>query len=182
MGAVTHTGWQQMTGVIDPNAPWPGGRVYGPDNGTIDYPIRLLGLVIDRTDGPATGALCFDDINFGTGAPPSTQAEAPAPPASAPAVTDPCADIPAPTSSDVMVRFVNESDSVATAYWVAGDNQLQEYQSIDPGNTYDQETYNTHQWLLKDPNGVVLLEYTATDALTQCVRIPPAGGVQGGGN
>ncbi len=65
MGMVSHTGWRQMSGAIDADAEWPGGRLYGPDNGTIDYPIRFLGLNVDRIDGPTTGTIVFDDIAFG---------------------------------------------------------------------------------------------------------------------
>ncbi|MEM7343415.1 MAG: flagellar filament outer layer protein FlaA, partial [Chloroflexota bacterium] len=72
MGAIAFNGWQQMAGAIDANAPWPGGHVYGPKNGTIDYPIKFLGLVVDRTGGPKTGALSFDDITFSKGEAPAT--------------------------------------------------------------------------------------------------------------
>ena len=96
MGSVTHTGWQQMTGVIAPNAPWPGGRVYGPENGAIDYPIRFQSIVVDRTDGPATGTLCFDNFAFSMG------------------------DVPAPTSAQDTTASDDAGESAPTSNDAAG--------------------------------------------------------------
>jgi serine/threonine protein kinase len=64
LGKVGAAGWQQMSGRIDATRPWPSGRVYGPDNGTIDYPIRFYALVLDRPgSGPQSGTVYLDDIS-----------------------------------------------------------------------------------------------------------------------
>jgi len=64
LGRVGAGGWQQMRGRIAPDLPWPSGRVFGPDNGKIDYPVRFYGLVLDRPDrGPLTGHIYLDDIS-----------------------------------------------------------------------------------------------------------------------
>jgi hypothetical protein len=75
IGRVWHEGWEKMSGAIDPTREWPTTRVYGPDdNKQIDYPLRFNGIVIDRVDGPKTGAIYFDDIAFTSGAAGATPA------------------------------------------------------------------------------------------------------------
>ncbi len=80
MGRIYHTGWLKMTGTLAPGLPWPGGRVYGPDNAKIDYPVRFSSIVIDRVDGAKTGTLYFDDIVFASG---TVSANTPSPGATA---------------------------------------------------------------------------------------------------
>jgi len=63
LGKVGGQGWQQMTGYIDPTLPWPSGHISGPDNRTVDYPIRFYALVLDRIGGPQTGQIYIDDIS-----------------------------------------------------------------------------------------------------------------------
>ncbi len=66
LGKVGGASWQKMSGAIDPKRPWPSGRVYGPDNGVIDYPIKFYGIVLDRPgSGPKTGSIYLDDLSFG---------------------------------------------------------------------------------------------------------------------
>ncbi|MBX3014395.1 MAG: DUF11 domain-containing protein [Caldilineaceae bacterium] len=79
------------------------------------------------------------------------------------------ADVPAPTQADVMVRFVNERAGVSLVSWQNFDNQLQEYHRLEPGASVDQETYAGHTWVMTDEAGNVLLEYTASAEVTQCV-------------
>jgi len=81
------------------------------------------------------------------------------------------ADIPAPTQTDVMVRFVNASDTVGVVSWRNFDNQLQEYHRLEPGATIDQETFESHTWVVADEVGNVLLDYTASAEVTQCAII-----------
>jgi hypothetical protein len=65
LGKVGAEGWQQLSGIIAPDRPWPSGRVYGPENGKIDYPIRFYGLVLDRPgSGPRMGQIYVDDVSF----------------------------------------------------------------------------------------------------------------------
>lgn len=166
MGAVSHSGWEEMTGAIDPNAPWPGGYIYGPKNGAIDYPIRFLGIVIDRTDGSVRGEISLDDIRFGTGDAPVASAQAQAP-------ADPCADIPASTQSDVMIRFVNTSDDPLIVTWVDFDGNLDSSYStvIGPKDFFDQESFPAHEWAILDLSAQRIDTYVAGDAGTQCATI-----------
>lgn len=85
---------------------------------------------------------------------------------------DPCADVPIPKEAAVTVRFVNDSASSAVLYWVNQSSELHRYQNVSAGGFVDQETFAGHRWLLQEENGRTLLEYTATESQTQCVRTP----------
>ena len=69
LGPIAGNGWQSITGRIDPNAGWPTGHIAGPENGQIDYPIQLAGLVLDRLDinASAIGDIYLDDLTFTVG-------------------------------------------------------------------------------------------------------------------
>jgi len=66
LGRVSHTGWQQMIGVLDVNQPWPWAHISGPDNGAIDYPLSFFALALD--DGADTfigsGTIYVDDLRY----------------------------------------------------------------------------------------------------------------------
>ncbi len=63
-GQIDHTGWRELTAILDPGQPWPAGHVSGPDNGVIDYPITFQALVLD--DAPdsysGSGTIYLDDL------------------------------------------------------------------------------------------------------------------------
>jgi hypothetical protein len=67
-----------MTARLDTTAKWPQGHISGPDNGKLDYPIDLYGVVFDivpRSNAPNyTGALFLDELTTGEpkGAAPTT--------------------------------------------------------------------------------------------------------------
>ncbi len=63
LGALSFSGWQQLTGQVAADRPWPSGKVSGPDNERIDYPIRFYAIVLDRPgSGPSSGEVYLDDI------------------------------------------------------------------------------------------------------------------------
>jgi len=66
LGRVSHTGWQQMVGILDVNQPWPWAHISGPDNGTIDYPVSFHALALD--DGADTftgsGTIYVDELRY----------------------------------------------------------------------------------------------------------------------
>jgi hypothetical protein len=67
-GQVSHTGWQQMTAVVDESQPWPWSHISGPDNGVVDYPIRFYGLVLDdvSSDYIGEGTIYLDELTVAT--------------------------------------------------------------------------------------------------------------------
>jgi len=71
-GQVKHTGWQQMTALIQTGQSWPWGHIDGPSNGIVDYPITFRGLVLDDVpdDCACSGVIYVDDITVGAGAQP----------------------------------------------------------------------------------------------------------------
>lgn len=97
LGQIAHTGWSDLSGVLDPNRPWPSGHVSGPDNGVIDYPITFEAIVLD--DGPfdnyqGQGVIYIDDLESRTGTVVTPTPVTSAPPASSPT--------PAPTTGAVV--------------------------------------------------------------------------------
>lgn len=100
LGKVGGAGWQQMAGYVDATLPWPSGHISGPDNKTIDYPIRFYALVLDRVGGPQTGQIYIDDISAWQGATPT--ASPPPPPSSgSPTATPAPSPSPSPTPTRV---------------------------------------------------------------------------------
>lgn len=89
-GQIRHSGsWQLMVASLNTKAPWPQGNIRGPDNGQLDYPISLDGLVLDVVPRAGvsnyTGAIYVDDLTVGGTTTPGQTTSA-APPGS-PAVT-----------------------------------------------------------------------------------------------
>jgi serine/threonine protein kinase len=79
LGQITFSGWKRLSGAIDSNSPWPSGKAYGNGDDKIDFPIKFFGIVLDRIDGPRTGAIYVDDVAVST----STASATPAPGATA---------------------------------------------------------------------------------------------------
>jgi len=64
-GQITHTGWRQMTASLE-TTKWPNVSVGGTDNGKLDYPVAVVGLVFDEiTNKPVSGAIFVDDVTYG---------------------------------------------------------------------------------------------------------------------
>lgn len=80
-------------------------------------------------------------------------------------------DVPVPTHGGVTVRFVNASGAIAVVYWRDFNGNLVEYHRLDPDGFADQATFETHEWVIEDEAGNVLLDYVASADATQCVLI-----------
>ncbi|MFP4394971.1 MAG: hypothetical protein ACLFTI_06875, partial [Anaerolineales bacterium] len=75
LGSVGGAGWQQKSGYLAPGLEWPSGRISGPDNGVVDYPVKFYALVLDRpAGGTSQGTIYIDDITAGRGSVPATTA------------------------------------------------------------------------------------------------------------
>jgi hypothetical protein len=63
-GRVTHTGWAQMTGMIDTDQDWPWTHISGPNNEIVDYPIRFRGFALDDINNAyiGQGDIYLDDL------------------------------------------------------------------------------------------------------------------------
>ncbi len=66
-GRIEHKdSWQPMTAQLDTTADWPQDHISGPDNGKLDYPIRLYALVLDSvSDHPTKGVVYLDELVVG---------------------------------------------------------------------------------------------------------------------
>jgi hypothetical protein len=83
LGKVGPSGWQLLVGTLDPALTWPSGHVSGPENGSIDYPVRFHALVLDRPgSGPQRGEIYVDDISVW-----HSEASGTATPSSGPVIT-----------------------------------------------------------------------------------------------
>jgi hypothetical protein len=73
LGRIQHSGWRQMTALLDPNGDWPVAHVQGPNDGAINYPISFHGLVLDHIPSASSrGAIFIDDLSSQAGASPPT--------------------------------------------------------------------------------------------------------------
>ncbi|MEM7029528.1 MAG: flagellar filament outer layer protein FlaA [Chloroflexota bacterium] len=170
MGTVDFNGWQEMTGPIDANSPWPGGPVYGPDNGTIDYPISFLGLVIDRTDGPATGMLLFDLINFSANEAPAAQTQSSA----SVSTPDHCANIEAPPADrDVRIHIPNYTNEQIWATFIHYPGVLDDGNtySADPGEFIQYWTDASQLVAIMNANKEIIRIFIAGTGPTQCEEV-----------
>ncbi len=89
-----------------------------------------------------------------------------------------CGDMPAPTQADVMVRVVNQSGFEGVGFWQDRQAQLVEYFRVADGGSYDQETFAGDKWVVQEPGGGTLQEYTAAPLDRQCMLVKrPLGGL-----
>lgn len=85
------------------------------------------------------------------------------------------ANVPAPSSTDVMVRFVNASGNEMIVEWRDTSHsppQLIEYSRLANGDTFDQETHMGHEWILREvlkDGKFNTLEYVVSAEAKQCV-------------
>jgi hypothetical protein len=105
LGQIGSAGWRSMTGTLDPQLAWPSGHVYGPENGSVDYPVKFYALVLDHVGGgPRSGQIYLDDISVwrseaDTAATPGTVEATPTSSAETPPSAGPL-DFPKPTALD----------------------------------------------------------------------------------
>ncbi|MCK5921849.1 MAG: hypothetical protein KAG66_12960, partial [Methylococcales bacterium] len=73
-GQIFHTGWSQMTGVIDTDQKWPWTHISGPKDNKVDYPIQFRGFVLDdyTSSYQGSGEIFIDDLTVATVSNPTT--------------------------------------------------------------------------------------------------------------
>ncbi len=84
------------------------------------------------------------------------------------------ANVPTPVQADVTVRFVNQSSFEGVVFWEDVSQTpvaYLEYFRVNDGQQADQETYAQDKWIVQEPGGATLLEYTASNEKQQCVLI-----------
>jgi dipeptidyl-peptidase-4 len=60
------------------------------------------------------------------------------------------------------ISFVNKTAGRAHLIWVAEDGHRTEYTVIEPGKSYDQDTYAGHAWIVTDDAGKIVGAFRAT--------------------
>lgn len=86
------------------------------------------------------------------------------------------AELPDPAEGQVMLRFLNLSDSEVVGFWHDTGHSptvLTEYFQLEDRHTFDQATSVGHEWVLKSEEGDMLLDYVASAETKQCVVIYP---------
>jgi serine/threonine protein kinase len=134
LGKVGGPGWQQVTGNLAPNQPWPSGHISGPENGVVDYPVRFYALVLDRPGGSRSGYIYIDDVSVWQGELSATAT----PVASGPTATAPPPTSPPPPSGQVG-RIFYTIDAGQAYYLASTDPSWSQGQVIDVA-AYEQST------------------------------------------
>jgi hypothetical protein len=77
----------------------------------------------------------------------------------------------------VKVGFKNESSSRLDLAWVNYDGKLVFYRTLQPGQSYEQSTFETHPWVALNSSGKIqdLIKPTKEDKDTQYIFAPAAG-------
>ncbi|WP_233235373.1 hypothetical protein [Bordetella sp. LUAb4] len=57
------------------------------------------------------------------------------------------------SSTSTEVTFLNDSDESITVYWLDLDGHRKQYQVLAAGNSYRQQTYLTHPWIVTTADG-----------------------------
>ena len=122
-GQINHAGWQTMVLPLDVNDDWPVGVVQNKGNGKLDYPLALLGLVVDNTQGRAiSDTIYLDDLRT-VDLEPGTAIAAKTPAPSSTAVPEnPAAPAVSPTPEHP-VRNVTLAGHIAYAIWDPGQKE-----------------------------------------------------------
>lgn len=96
-------------------------------------------------------------------------------PATAPILTEAPiqTEAPVPTEAplaEVTVNFANNSNSALDIFWVDNE-QEQSYGSVAAGETFNQVTFSTHTWRVRDSYGSLVAEYAATADAQQTLTL-----------
>ncbi|MCA9804733.1 MAG: hypothetical protein KC777_22335 [Cyanobacteria bacterium HKST-UBA02] len=65
------------------------------------------------------------------------------------------------SDTSTYVRFDNETDETITVYWLDFEGARKRYGEIKPFESYEQQTFETHPWLLTDKKGKGLVIFVA---------------------
>lgn len=84
------------------------------------------------------------------------------------------------TSKPVTITFKNKSKQEVTVYWLDFDGDREEYATLDTGESYTQETYKNHIWLVADEDDDCIGIWSASKN-SQSVTIKGSGGGSSGG-
>src|SRR3954469_21121499 len=82
----------------------------------------------------------------------------------APALANPCTvtqDRSFEGKQSTEITFVNQTDRTVTVYWLNYAGQRIYYNTLNPSESYDQQTWVTHPWVVVDQAGTCLGYTTA---------------------
>lgn len=70
------------------------------------------------------------------------------------------------------ITFVNRGEVTLFVYWINYQCEEEYFQTLPPGHQYIQQTFMTHPWVIRDPDGRLVNSYIATDAEPVTVMVP----------
>ena len=76
-------------------------------------------------------------------------------------------------TTQARITFANKSGQRVKVYWLDYSGNLVFYKALEAGESYDQETYFTHPWLVTDANNTPWKTYLATSDHTVVDIISP---------
>ena len=74
------------------------------------------------------------------------------------------------SKTETQITFINRSSQEVRVYWLDFDGHRVLYKVLEAGDSYDQQTYLTHPWLVTDAHGKAWHIYFA-DALPRVINI-----------
>lgn len=74
-------------------------------------------------------------------------------------------------SVEATIKFINKSNKVIKLNWMSFEGKEEPFLEIAAGESIEQGTYSTHAWRLRDTDGNLIFEYTATDQTSQEITI-----------
>lgn len=75
------------------------------------------------------------------------------------------------SDTSLELAFVNETETRVTVYWIDFKGTRVFYNSLAPGESYTQQTYVTHPWIVDDDDGRCLELLVPNAAGTYAVPI-----------
>lgn len=161
-GEINYTGWRILTLPLDINGDWPVGVVQHRDNQQLDYPLTLMGLVVDNTQAkPITGVLYIDDLRTAKLNSETTLAKGATltPSTLAPVTETPTAD--APAAPEQPAGNISLTGNIAYSVWNAGQNDyLVQIRNADGSNPHTIYVGATQPDFCLQPTGRIIANGT----------------------
>ncbi|WP_245669812.1 hypothetical protein [Micromonospora mirobrigensis] len=168
----------EVIGVAGPStpAPAPPGRTFSP--APVSLSTRLASPKAKPTPKPTGTAITRPPDRPSTS--PASTAPPPPPPTTQPPVPGPGELSPLPPSQEPSLRssgggpetfvdFANARSEPVTVYWLDYGGQRQPYTSLQPGQSYRQQTYVGHPWVVTDGAGVALVCFLPAPEIASAV-------------
>ena len=76
-----------------------------------------------------------------------------------------------PSYRSTSITFINELDRPVTVIWIDFDGNEKVYNKLEPGQSYVQQTYTTHAWIVRENQASAIRLTIVGSDLPQVARI-----------